>query len=60
MLVNLYDDRKVSLRRSHGNGDLVIVGALYTHRKANVTEALESGNTLNDPYIPDFIFKAFT
>ena len=40
MPVNLYDDRKVSLRRPHGNGDLDIVGASYTHRKANVTEAL--------------------
>ena len=39
--VNPYDDRKVSLRRPHGNGDLDIVGASYTHRKANVTEALQ-------------------
>ena len=39
MPVNPYDDRKVSLRRPHGNGDLDIVGASYT-RKANVTEAL--------------------
>ena len=40
MPVNSYDDRKVSLRRPHGNGDLDIVGALYTRRKANVTKAL--------------------
>ena len=40
MLVNPYDDHKVSLRRLHGNGDLDIVRALYTRRKANVTEAL--------------------
>ena len=40
MPVNPYDDRKVSLRRPHGNGDLDIVGASYTRRKANVTEAL--------------------
>ena len=33
------DDRKVYLRRSHGNGDLDIVRASYTRRKANVTEA---------------------
>ena len=39
MPVNPYDDRKVSLRRPHGNGDLDIVGASYTRRKANVTEA---------------------
>ena len=39
MPVNLYDDRKVSLRRSHGNSDLDIVRASYT-RKANVTKAL--------------------
>ena len=38
--VNPYDDRKVSLRRPHGNGDLDIVLASYTRRKANVTEAL--------------------
>ena len=37
--VNPYDDGKVSLRRPHGNGDLDIVRALYTRRKANVTEA---------------------
>ena len=40
MPVNLYDDRKVSLRRPHENSDLDIVGASYTRRKANVTEAL--------------------
>ena len=40
MPVNPYDDRKVSLRRPHGNGDLNIVGTSYTRRKANVTEAL--------------------
>ena len=40
MSVNPYDNRKVSLRRPHGNGDLDIVGASYTRRKANVTEAL--------------------
>ena len=40
MPVNPYDDRKVSLRRPHGNGDLDIVRASYTGRKANVTEAL--------------------
>ena len=39
MPVNPYDDRKVSLRRPHLNGDLDIVGASYTRRKANVTEA---------------------
>ena len=40
MPVNPYDDRKVFLRRPHGNGDLNIVRASYTCRKANVTEAL--------------------
>ena len=40
MRVIPYDDRKVSLRRPHGNGDLDIVGASYTRRKANVTEEL--------------------
>ena len=40
MPLNPYDDRKVSLRRPHGNGDWDIVGASYTRRKANVTEAL--------------------
>ena len=42
MPVNPYDDRKVSLRRPHGNGDLDIVRALYTRHKANVTEALRN------------------
>ena len=40
MPVNPYDDRKVSLRRPHGSGDLDIVRASYTRRKVNVTEAL--------------------
>ena len=40
MPVNPYDDCKVPLRRPHGNGDLDIVRASYTRRKANVTEAL--------------------
>ena len=40
MPVNPYDDRKVSMRRPHGNGGLDIVRASYTRRKANVTEAL--------------------
>ena len=39
MPVNPYDDRKVSLQRPHRNGDLDIVRASYTRRKANVTEA---------------------
>ena len=39
MPVNPYDDRKVTLRRPHGNGDLDIVRTSYTRRKANVTEA---------------------
>ena len=39
MPVNPYDDCKVSLPKPHGNGDLDIVRASYTHRKANVTEA---------------------
>ena len=43
MPVNLYDDRKVFLRRPHGNGDLDIVRASYIRRKANVTEVLLSG-----------------
>ena len=41
MPVNPYDDRKVSLRRPHGNGDLDIVRASNTRRKANVTEAFD-------------------
>ena len=40
MPVNPYDDRKVSLRRPHGNGDLDIVRASCTRRKANVTAAI--------------------
>ena len=40
MPINPYDDSKVSLRRPHGNGDLDIILASYTRRKANVTEAL--------------------
>ena len=40
MPINPYDDRKVSLRKLHGNGDLDIVRASYTPRKANGTEAL--------------------
>ena len=40
MPVNPYDDRKVTLRRPHGNGELDIVRASYTRRKANITEAL--------------------
>ena len=39
MPVNPYNDRKVSLRRSHVNGDLDIVRASYTRRKAIETEA---------------------
>ena len=49
MPVNLYDDRKVSLRRPHGNGDLDIVGASYTRRKAKfVTEATANATPHND------------
>ena len=44
MPVNSYDDCKVSLWRAHGNGDLDIVRASYTRRKANVTEALGSSD----------------
>ena len=40
MPVNPYDDRKVTLRRPHGNSDLDIVQTSYTRHKANVTEAL--------------------
>ena len=39
MPVNPHDDRKVSLRRPHGNDDLDIVRASYTRHKANVIEA---------------------
>ena len=46
MPVNPYDDRKVSLRRPHGNGDFDIVRASYTRRKANVTEALRRANSV--------------
>ena len=46
MPVDPYDDRKVSLRRPHGNGDLDIVRASYTRRKANVTEALMTNGSL--------------
>ena len=42
MPVNPYDNRKVSLGRPHGNGDLDIVRASYTRRKANVTKDLVS------------------
>ena len=37
MCVNLKDNRKVSLGRPQGNGDLDMVLASYTRRKANVT-----------------------
>ena len=40
MPVNPYDDRKVSLRRPHGNDELDIVRASYTRRKANVTRVI--------------------
>ena len=40
MPVKSYVDSMVSLWRQHGNGDLDIVRASYTRRKANVTEAL--------------------
>ena len=43
---NPYDDRKVSLRRPHGNGDLDIVRASYTRRTANVTEALSPNSII--------------
>ena len=39
MPVNRYDDCKVSLRRPHRSGDLDIIRASYTRRKANVTKA---------------------
>ena len=41
MPVNQYNERKVSLRRPHGNGVLDIARTSYTRRKANVTEALK-------------------
>ena len=46
--VNPYDDRKVSLRRPHENGDLDIVGASYTQRKANVAEALNHAKQVDN------------
>ena len=46
MPVNPFDNRKVSLWRLHRNGDLDIVRASYTCRKANVTEALLLQNLL--------------
>ena len=42
MPLNPCDDRKVSLRRPHGNGDLDILRASYSRRKANESEALLS------------------
>ena len=51
MPVNLYHDRKVSLRRPHGNGDLDIVRASYTCRTANVTEALMVGKKKESLYL---------
>ena len=39
MPMNPYDDLTVSMRRQHGKGDLDIVRASLTHRKANVSEA---------------------
>ena len=42
MRVNLKDNCKVSLQRPHGNGDLDLVLASYTRRKANVTKAYET------------------
>ena len=39
MPVSPYNDRKVTLRRPHRNGDLDIVRPSYTRRKTNVTEA---------------------
>ena len=46
MPVNPYDDRKVSLRRPHGNGDLDIVRASYTRRKANASTNVEVRDAL--------------
>ena len=40
MPLNPYDGHMVSLPRPHGNGNLDIVRASYTRRKANVTKAL--------------------
>ena len=39
MHANPYNDRKGSLRRPNGNGNLDIICASYTRRKANITEA---------------------
>ena len=60
MPVNPYDDRKVSLRRPHGNGDLDIVRASYTRRKANVTEALESLKLQNNLFLSLSLFWSET
>ena len=38
MPVNPYDDRKVTLRRRHGNGNLDIVRTSYTRRNASGVE----------------------
>ena len=40
MRMNQYDDCRVSLPRQKGKGNLDIVWASQTHRKASVTEAL--------------------
>ena len=40
MPVNPYDDRKVTLRRPHGNGDLDIVRTSYTPLGGNVHRIL--------------------
>ena len=42
MLVNPYDDRRVSLQCPHGKGTLDIVLALLIHQKANATSFEES------------------
>ena len=49
MPVNPYDDRKVSLRRPHGNGDLDIVRASYTRRKANIVSQIEFITSFSTP-----------
>ena len=41
LTVNPYDDQRVFLLWLHGKGDLDMVWASLTHRKANVTEALD-------------------
>ena len=51
---NSYDVRRVSLRRPRGNGDLDIVRASYTRRKANVTEAFVGPTEV---YLLDFIYS---